>query len=177
MIILKVRSKARITSSKWHIMMKHYLSYLHYLCNLALGPDLSYSCSLRQVALILQMAAIGFWESLPTAARWSVNMFIYPCLLNDKFVMPCLFHAIRKIPMVGCCITFGLRRRPHVIRHPTMIDIFPYYVNKQGITKNIPQLNLQVTCTIWLSLITIRQHTLGYFHTFDVTRTICCNLF
>ena len=36
--------------------------------------------------------------------------------------------------MVGCRITFGLR--PHVIRHPT-IDIFPYYVNKQGITNNI----------------------------------------
>ena len=36
--------------------------------------------------------------------------------------------------MVGCRITFGLR--PHVIRHPT-IDIFPYYVNKQGITNSI----------------------------------------
>ena len=64
----------------------------------------------------------------------SVNLFIYSCLLNDKFVIPCLFHVIRKISMVGCRITFGLR--PHVIRHPT-IDIFPYYVNKQGITNSI----------------------------------------
>ena len=64
----------------------------------------------------------------------SVNLFIYSCLLNDKFVIPCLFHVIRKISMVGCRITFGLR--PHVIRHPT-IDIFPYYVNKQGITNSL----------------------------------------
>ena len=64
----------------------------------------------------------------------SVNLFIYSCLLNDKFVIPCLFHVIRKISMVGCRITFGLR--PHVIRHPT-IDIFPYYVNKRGITNII----------------------------------------
>ena len=44
------------------------------------------------------------------------------------------FHTIRKISMVGCRITFGLW--PHVIRHPT-IDIFPYCMNKQGITNNI----------------------------------------
>ena len=150
MIILKVRCKAWSTSSKWHIMMKHYLSYLHDLCNLILGP---YSYSQRQVALILQMATIGFWDSLPTAARWSVNMFIYSCLLNDKFVIPCLFHAIRKISMVGYCITFGLR--PHVIRHPT-IDIFPYYVNKQVIANDISEID-------WTCVMLWKIHSLSNF--------------
>ena len=72
--------------------------------------------------------------------KGGVYLFIYSCLLNDKFVIPCLFHAIRKISMVGCRITFGLR--PHVIRQST-IDIFPYYVNKQGITNSIESLNIQ----------------------------------
>ena len=73
-------------------------------------------------------------------------MFIYSCLLNDKFVITCscLFHVIRKISMVGYCITFGLR--PHVIRHPT-IDIFPSYVNKQGITNIIISYHIiSITC-------------------------------
>ena len=55
-------------------------------------------------------------------------------MINSLGPIPCLFHAIRKISMVGCRITCGLR--PHVIRHPT-IDIFPYYVNKQGITNSV----------------------------------------
>ena len=106
-------------------------------------PDLALilTSNLVLVALILQMAAIGFGDSLPKLlellllpGEGSVYLFIYSCLLNDKFVIPCLFHVIRKISMVGCRITFGLR--PHVIRHPT-VDIFPYYVNKQGITNSV----------------------------------------
>ena len=43
-------------------------------------------------------------------------------------------NILRKIPMDGCRITFGLW--PHVIQHPS-IGIFPYCVNKQGITNGI----------------------------------------
>ena len=92
------------------------------------------------VALILQikwqLLVLGI-ACLLLPGEGSVYLFIYSCLLNDKFVIPCLFHVIRTISMVGCRITFGLR--PHVIRHPT-IDIFPYYVNKQGITNTITRL-------------------------------------
>ena len=141
--MIKVRSKAWSTSSKWHIMMKHYFVLFTWFMQPCPWYWHTLYCGLRQVALILQMAAIGFWDSLPTAARWSVNMFIYSCLLNDKFVIPCLFHAIRKISMVGHCITFCLW--PHVIRHPT-IDIFPYYVNKQGITNSILLSSFNIEC-------------------------------
>ena len=85
----------------------------------------------------------------------------HSCLPSNKFVIPCLFlcntkntygwvpYHIRpmascdtasvhrylsilpKIPMDGCHITFGLW--PHVIQHPS-IGIFPYYMNKQGMT-------------------------------------------
>ena len=47
---------------------------------------------------------------------------------------PVCSYAIRTISMVGCCITFGFQ--PHVIQHPT-IDIFPYCMNKQGITNSM----------------------------------------
>ena len=40
-----------------------------------LGPDLE--LSLRLVALILQMAAIGFGDSLPTAAGRRKCLFVY----------------------------------------------------------------------------------------------------
>ena len=93
-----------------------------------LSPDLELS------ATDFTNGSYWFWFCLLLPGEGSVNLFIYSCLLNDKFVIPCLFHVIRKISMVGCRITFGLR--PHVIRRPT-IDIFPYYVNKQGITNNI----------------------------------------
>ena len=56
------------------------------------------------------------------------------CLPSDKFVIPCLFTQYGKIPMDGCRITFSLRL--HVIQHSS-IGIFPYCVNKQGITNNI----------------------------------------
>ena len=59
MIILKVRSKALQVND---IMIKH----LPYLCNLAMV--LTLQAYLVLVALILQMAAIGFDDSLPTAA-------------------------------------------------------------------------------------------------------------
>ena len=86
------------------------------------GPDLVGLRSL--IVALLQMTAIGLGIAyLLLPGEGSVNLFIYSCLLNDKFVIPCLFHAIRKISMVGCRITLGFR--PHVIRHPT-IDIFPY---------------------------------------------------
>ena len=97
-----------------------------------LGPDLE--LSLSGTDFTWQLLVLGI-ACLLLPGEGSVYLFIYSCLLNDKFVIPCLFHVIRKISMVGCRITFGLR--PHVIRHPT-IDIFPYYVNKQGITNNIP---------------------------------------
>ena len=51
-----------------------------------------------------------------------------------NLLSPVCSYAIRKIPMDGCRITFSLRL--HVIQHPS-IGIFPYCVNKQGITNNI----------------------------------------
>ena len=98
-----IKGKKLSTSSKWHIIM---IKHLPYLCNLALV--LTLYLALVILALILQIAAIGFGDSLPTAAlpgEGRVNMFIYSCLLNDKFVIPCLLHAILKISMVGCRIT------------------------------------------------------------------------
>ena len=98
-----------------------------------LGPDLELNSGTD-----FTNGSYWFWGNIVAClllpGEGSVNLFIYSCLLNDKFVIPCLFHVIRKISMVGCRITFGLR--PHVIRRPT-IDIFPYYVNKQGITNSI----------------------------------------
>ena len=49
-------------------------------------------------------------------------------------LFPVCSYAIQKIPMDGYRITFGLR--PNVIQHPS-IGIFPYCLNKQGITNNI----------------------------------------
>ena len=47
---------------------------------------------------------------------------------------PVCSYAIRKIPMDGCRITFGLW--PHVTQHPS-IGIFPYCMNKQGMINSI----------------------------------------
>ena len=110
-----------------------------------LSPDLELS------ATDFTNGSYWFWFCLLLPGEGSVNLFIYSCLLNDKFVIPCLFHVIRKISMVGCRITFGLR--PHVIRRPT-IDIFPYYVNKQGITNKVIH---QQPCSLFDSL--------NYFYT------------
>ena len=113
------------------------------------SPDLVF-----QLVVLLSLSGTDFtndsywflWIAcLLLPGEGGVNLFIYSCILNDKFVIPCLFHAIRKISMVGCRITFGLR--PHVIRHPT-IDIFPYYVNKQGITNSTFQCIKLCCCCI-----------------------------
>ena len=55
-------------------MIKH----LPYLCNLALV--LTSNLVLVLVALILQMAAIGFGDSLPTAAGRRKCLFVYLCM-------------------------------------------------------------------------------------------------
>ena len=63
-------------------------------------------------------------------------------------------YAIRKIPIDGCHITFGLR--PHVIQHPS-IGIFPYSMNKQGITNSIRQFKTfnPYIVIVYLSLISV----------------------
>ena len=111
--------------------MTHYDKTFALFMQPCLGPELEHVL-LSGTDFTWQLLVLGI-ACLLLPGEGSVYLFIYSCLLNDKFVIPCLFHVIRKISMVGCRITFGLR--PHVIRHPT-IDIFPYYVNKQGITNN-----------------------------------------
>ena len=71
-----------------------------------------------------------------------VLFFVFCHIVNVYQVInslsPVCSYAIRKIPMDGCRITFSLRL--HVIQHSS-IGIFPYCVNKQGIT-NIINLHL-----------------------------------
>ena len=70
------------------------------------------------------------------------------CLPSDKFVIPVCFYVIWKIPMDGCRIL--------LIQHPS-IGIFPYCVNKLGIT-NITNVSINAAINGHLELTLLKDH-------------------
>ena len=101
--------------------------------------------------------------------------FVFNILVHDYQVIdsfsPVCSYAIRKIPMDGCCITFRLRL--HVIQHPS-IGIFPYYVNKQGITNSIALYFISLYCIVLycIVLFCIVLFCIAFHHLVDMNTFI-----